>query len=112
MSKRIIKDNDYEIQEVLVVSTKHITEKDNNLLKIDTISNECDLIIDSFPYGYYIYIPDNSIENTDKFIDSVGTDKYSKSFKNLLRIAKEKGFDYIKLDADGKVYDHLETFKW
>ena len=102
--------SDYEIQTVMVISTGHISEKDNNLLTRDAErrdgSHTC--IVDSFQYGFYVNVP----EKDDSYNSIQKSELYSDAFKNLIRIAREHGCQYLKLDQDGQYYAGLEQFDW
>ena len=102
----------YEIQKVLVVSTGHITADDNNSL-LHYPYNPQDLshslIVDSFEYGYNIYV--NLDKNEPKIEDSPDWN-YSDALKKLMQLARSLGCTYLKLDRDGETYDDLESFEW
>ena len=102
--------SDYEIQTTMVVSTGHISMKDSNLLTRDAErrdgSHTC--AVDSFQYGFYIYIP----EEDDSYSLIQKSELYSDAFKNLIRIAREHSCQYLKLDRDGQTYPGLKTFDW
>lgn len=95
----------YEIQKIVVFSTTHITEGDNNRLEYEaTFKNESSsLIVDKFEYGYYIHIP-------SEFSELIHI--HSEALQNLLMIAKDIGCQYLKLDRDGQTYENIETYDW
>ncbi len=93
----------FEIQKILVISTAHITLKDNKHLEYDAIfPDKAKLIVDKFNYGYYICVSNNPIKN----------EFYSDAVWNLIQLAKDQGCQYLKLDRDGQIYNELEKFDW
>lgn len=92
-----------EIQRILIISTSHITEKDNNLLQ------EVNCLNDKYSYLIYIRKPievfwlRSAIHK--KILDSP-------QLKNIIDFARLHNCDYLQLDCDGPVYDDFETFDW
>lgn len=91
-----------EIEKVLVVSTAHITQKDNNLLQIVGAT----ITVYNCEYFYLIYLSENILE-------SIG-EMFSPAFKKLIEFAKnhEEGFTHLKLDRDGDTLEGFEEFDW
>lgn len=80
----------------LTLSTAHITEKDNELLKKeDTFS------VAPFEYGFFLFACSHN-ENKE----------YSKAFCDLLIYAKAMDCQYICLDSDANTIKGLEVFDW
>ena len=124
------KDFETTIESVFVVSTGHITKKDNDLLmrlgndqlmemyeadeKAESntsleiipgikknLTTPC-YIVDRFRYGFYVRVPDEEEES----------DEYSEAFQSLIKIARQKGCTSLKLDCGGEIFEDLETFNW
>ena len=99
----------YEIEKTLVSSTCHITLKDNENLEVESESNTAPiLLVYKYEQGFMIYINPNEEVYNDQDVK----DNYSTQLRDLLLIAKQNGCVYLKLDCDGTVYEHLETFDW
>ena len=94
---RFFEDDEFT-QRIFVVSTAHITQTDAQLLYNN---NDSTLIVDKYPGGYIIHPPIDD----DKI-----PDEYSDAFKNLIKLTKTLGYNFLKLDQDGSVYPDIETF--
>lgn len=93
-----------EIEKVLVVSTAHITEADNDILHELVIY--CNAKNFEFPLANSFHIP---------LADFVFDSKFSPAFKKLYEFAKthEENFTHLKLDGHwGPLIDGFETFEW
>ena len=121
-----------EIQPVLCVSTIHMTKKDSELLwkhsyiardeyhwpmENQFIHNDVEsspLIVKSTDYGYIISTGTFEDEEyfSEEIVPSLKEEGFSDALINLLRIALETNCWYLKLDADGQIYDKLKTFEW
>ena len=101
----------YEIQRVFTVSTAHITAEDNEKLEAETARDDVPaLIVDSFKYGFYIYV--NLDPKEDKPEEDELNWDFSDALKKLIQLARKLKCNYIKLDRDGETYSDLETFDW
>lgn len=102
-----------EIVQSLVVSTCHITEKDNNLLQAAADgcagTHLCPLAVYDLPYGFIIFAPE---ESPEFWTDSCLTYGFSDALVRLLSITRDAGCKYLLLDCDGSFYDELPTFDW
>jgi len=100
-----IKDNPH-IFKCLDVSTAHITEKDNELLRKEDLA----LSVYDYEYGYFLYSGDGATSEADfARMEDAG---FSKELLNLVRIAHEKGCKFLCLDCDGPVYNDIPQFDW
>jgi len=99
----------YEIEHNLVLSTSHITKKDDDQLREEGITNSTpELCVYNYEFGYLVFVPLNiKKDDTQKRIKET----YSPELVNLLLLAKRNNCTYLKLDRDGTVYD-LPTFNW
>jgi len=93
---------DFESHKIVVVSTAHISRKDNELLRIADYG----LSVYPLEYGYFVYL---SKDETAKSIDQNG---YSSGFAKVYLEAAKSGAKYMQLDCDGPTYDEFETFDW
>jgi len=98
-----------EIEKSLVVSTAHISEQDKDHLETEAETNTAPtLVVYKYEYGYIIFVG-SSIE---EIIDDGLTETYSLALCNLIKLAKDNGCTYLKLDCDGIIYEDLKTFDW
>lgn len=93
----------YEIEKMIVFSTSHITENDALLLETTT---EFSLFKRSF--GFAIFV--NRGCNPDTIYDAFSG--FSSAFQNLVKISLEQNCNWLMLDCDGLVFDHLQRFDW
>lgn len=87
------------IKRILDLSTGHIEETDNNLLK-----SENEFSVAECEYGYFFFV-----------VDDIFYEKYSKSFKKVIALAKENDCSFICLDRDGDIIndtEKLNTNEW
>lgn len=103
----------YDIERVLVVSTAHIAEEDNNKIQA-YLKNEPaslnPLVVYEYEFGYYIYVP----QDKELFKEDLEIFKtlLSADFCKLYQITHEQDCHYLKLDCDGLIYDHLHENDW
>jgi hypothetical protein len=106
-----------EIEKNLVVSTVHISKKDNDLLENASkhpLSREgiC-LCLDEFEYGYRIFVGTREHKAdaliNQKHLTDLG---FSKEFCDLIQITYDLKCKFHCLDCDGPVYDGLNKFDW
>ena len=82
-----------ETQKVLVISTVHIGPQDTTWLE----DNEVTIAQDE--YGFFIWA-----KTEHRGLPS--------SIAQVLKTARNEGYDYVRLDRDGPVYDDLVKFDW
>ena len=88
------------------VSMAHITRADSELLEAETHAGVCDLIVQDYEYGFWVYVP------TEPSADPNSLKKYSVAFNELLRIARQKSWRYLQIDRDGTEVEGLPKFDW
>jgi len=101
----------------LDLSTGHITEIDNSLLKIASshyAKLNVALRVVGYEYGYYITL---LAEPCEYRVDREGWNRMlaaglSVEFCNLIRSAAERGIGLIVLDRDAEINPNLPTFNW
>lgn len=104
--------SEYETYTVMVVSTAHITQQDNERLPLHLDPEPgriASLVGDDTRYGYLVYC---GAEDFDAAMDDARDAGFSDALINLLTIAHKRGCRYLNLDRDGEVYDDLPTFEW
>ena len=104
----------YEIQKILVLSTCHITESDNDFLRETTFCQDdpADSGITPFEYGYRIYVgTDREIANEtiERWKNITGL---SQALVNLLCLTRRLKCVALVLDCDGQERDDLPKFNW
>lgn len=100
-----------EIQKMLVVSTAHISKDDNFILSTfgDAGGPTC-LVVDQYPYGYIVWV--GSYSSDEDYPVQIVNEGMSKEFIALMELAEQLDCEYLKVDADGPIYDDLPTFEW
>ena len=99
-----------EIQNILVVSTRHIPEHDAKLLEKESTTLST---IHNTEYGFLIWLPWSSDKLTIKArCTELEKQGLSETLSRLVMLAYENGCSYLNLDCDGPVLSFLETFDW
>ena len=112
--------NNLEIEKNLVVSTGHITKKDDELLtkesemleeKETLFSDSLELVVfpQPFDYGYYICTVEKLSDRDIKVMKKFG---YSNALIDLIKLSHDNGCSFLKLDRDGKLYNELPIYDW
>ena len=89
-----------EIERTLVASTIHIEVDDIDLLNMDDAWR-----MNRYDYGTIIYIGDEEATN-------VFSSNYSEGLKLLVLFAVSLNCKYLKLDADGPIYEEFPEYDW
>ena len=97
-----------EFEKTIVVSTAHISQKDNELLKIEAEHIGDLLVVYHYDYGFRIFTG----TPIDELVTQEVINKYSSTFCALLRIAEKNNCDWLKLDCDGSLIEGLKRFYW
>ena len=95
---------------MLDMSTCHIEHKDAKVL--DYADNL--LVVHKYPEGFFVVVPEGTKTrllpaDTRRALHKFG---YSAAMTNLLSICLNQGYQLIRLDCDGQVYDQLPKFDW
>ena len=100
-----------EIEKTLVLSTAHITKKDDNLLQkcsnstqdelpplvVDIIQCGCKVLVNANDFGVYL-------EDIIRL--------FSEGFVKCLMLAYVYDCTWLNLDADGPILDFLPQYNW
>jgi hypothetical protein len=98
------------IVKCLDISTGHMTENDDKLLKAATDDQRqvpSDAIVYEYKEGYFVYVssnPDQDVELTKE--------GFSAAFLNIIKKARSFKIKYVQFDADGITYADLPIFDW
>lgn len=90
----------------LDISTGHMTEEDDKLLK----ESEASLVVYSYEYGYFVHVPDLKTESS--IIPAFREHGFSEAFSKIMEYAQGKGFAFVRFDSDGAEYEELPMFNW
>jgi len=101
--------DELEFDKVVVFNTAHITEDDDKLL---TRNKSEELIIDSFDYGFRVFIPQYDEDDFNAVVENARKEGFSEDFCTLFHIARQHEANWMKLDCDGKIYDKLPEHNW
>jgi hypothetical protein len=97
------------IEKVLDISTAHISESDDSLIKEDSFPGSAY----QYEYGYFVYtgLGETPVDHKNH---KAGYKKHgmSKEFISIIEKARRKGLKYVKFDCDGMTYSDLTTFEW
>jgi len=92
-----------ELARVWIVSTKHISHDDANRL-----SSIPDITVTEYPEGFWVTVP--PADDFDlKLLSARGL---SDAFGHALSVAIDHRVEYLKIDADGPIYEFLAQFHW
>ncbi|WP_373262051.1 DUF5983 family protein [Hungatella hathewayi] len=107
-----VDDNVYETDTMLTLSTAHINKNIAEILD----SNEFNSlkIYPKGEYGWIIYLLDDGVErsNLNSINDGIISEELPEEMKNIVNLAKEKGFSVICFDRDAEIIDILPVFEW
>ena len=92
----------------VVLSTAHITREDASNMAAD--AQGPGLIVDEFEYGFMVWIPRADGVQDEGYNQRL--EEYSEAFRQLIHLAQQAGWRYLRLDCDAEVYEQLPTFDW
>ncbi len=99
-----------ETMRVAVISTSHLTHLDHDILESIAdgleIPDKPILMLDDTNGGYWVYC------DLSCGLDGITAFGFSPAFENVLRLAGNQGFTYVRFDQDGPVADALPVFEW
>lgn len=95
-----VEDNSYEVNQMITLSTGHISERTSNLLDDGSLNGI--KIYKKEEYGWIIYLLDDS-----QYEKTIPED-----LKTVIRFAWNKGFTVICFDRDAETIDDLPVFYW
>jgi hypothetical protein len=99
-----------ETRQTAVISTRHMSAKDNDLLTQRT-GGTPHCFLASFEYGWLFYTPEGGDHEYDP--EHWGHLGYSVELWENLRLLRDLGdFDRVEFDRDGPVIPGLHTFDW
>ena len=99
-----------ETMRVAVISTAHLTHLDRDILESIADGLEIPdapiLMLDDTDGGYWVYCdPTWGLDNITAF-------GFSPAFENVLRLAGNLGFTYVRFDQGGPISEALPVFEW
>ena len=95
-----------EMQNLLTISTAHITEQTASLLDADPEQNCLGLCVYSKAnYGWFIM----GIQNINQFTNC---DELPEDLMNVILFAKDMNADILSIDCDGEILPYLKTYNW
>jgi len=98
------------------ISTAHISEKDSDLLGLSASycrgedqPNHPNLpcTVTEYEDGFFVNLANFNLDELH-----ITCRDFSPEFQNVIRKAKEAGFDLINFDRDGETYEELHKFDW
>jgi DNA-binding GntR family transcriptional regulator len=103
-----------ERQSVAMLSTAHITRNDDALLRQIALRQRQNdvgfgLIVAEYNGGWLVRVPRISFVEQMRKMEEMGL---SSAFQNLISLASAQDFDWLRLDCDGPVLEHLPVFDW
>lgn len=99
----MIFEDKYEVQNMTVFSTAHITKNDGNKLMQNEGERVCWY---NFDYGHFILL------RSDMTKKAIIADGFSEAFANVYLTARAMGSTCMTLDCDGPIYEQHEVFEW
>lgn len=91
------------IFKVLDISTRHMTNDDNQILELNRDTDGPSPCYELKEYGWLVYVGE---------LEENWGEEMSPAFLAILEHARELGCDYVRFDRDGRVYGELPTFEW
>jgi hypothetical protein len=107
-----------EIMKVLVLSTAHITEQDNELLLLhagEPFSKVKTIRVAADEYGFFIYAGNYEVpDNNEAHYSRLREFNVSESLIKVLKLAVKNKCQYVRLDRDVAVVkdEGLDTHDW
>ena len=95
--------DDLEIYKTLVLSTAHISYKDDIKLRDSSIQYFVAYNLDD--YGWLIYVD-------KEYLDAVDIHSFSKGMRKSIKLAQKNKCSYLKFDRDGNTVDKLPQYDW
>lgn len=92
---------------ILVLSTRHMSQDDNELLKSESRDEDVlvpTLLADAAEGGWYIHISDDA--------DEQASDAISDELKATIFTARRLGYQYLRFDCDAPVIKNFPIGKW
>jgi len=93
----------YEVQSVIVFSTGHMSEYDNDLLSGDQPER---ISCYTFDFGYFVWL------DADIGKEAIMLDGFSEEFAAIYITARGMGARYVQFDSDGPIYGQHKVFEW
>jgi len=99
-----------EIETTLVISTCHITEKDDALMASHAAegSISANLMCDTHRFGHVVILSDEIEEEIKTYKD----DGFSEDFVKCIQLGIDTGVRNIRFDSDGSEYPFLNKNEW
>ena len=98
------------IVKCLDISTGHMTENDDKLLKAATDDQRqvpSLAIVYEYKEGYFVYVSPETDQDAE-----LTKEGFSAAFLNLIKMARSLKLKYVQFDADGITYADLPLFDW
>lgn len=105
-----------EVQKYVNVSTAHITQKDDSLLRWHSKS-AAGLIVTQYDGGYFLIIAEDTVSTlkagpaSDEPLLASDESQFSPEFVSIIEQADAQGITLVQIDRDGGQHD-LPTFDW
>tara|TARA_B100000131_G_C17690418_1_gene440396 strand:+ start:116 stop:415 length:300 start_codon:yes stop_codon:yes gene_type:complete len=97
--------NSFEIFKTMVASTGHVEEQDLEALRVFPDK----FCVQDYDYGMNIYLGDDP---EDDILSEISNIRVSEGLKMLLLFAVSNGCLWLKVDADGPIYERFPTYDW
>jgi hypothetical protein len=98
---RAVGSGNLEVRSVLVLSTCHVTHADMTQIEERRLARDCPIVCADDNYGAWLYAPGDEAGLAD--VNRFG---FSDSMVKVMRFARDRGIEYVRLDCDG---DQLES---
>lgn len=104
-----------KIYNYLDISSGHISKSDAESLDVDAVRTrnaEPNLIVFKYPEGWFVNVPQGEPDSMGIEDEEALAEDYSPEMLDLLRMAIYNDCCFVRIDADGNVYDNLPRFEW
>jgi hypothetical protein len=100
-----------ELSKTWDVSMTHITKGDATLLEC-CVEESSEIYVHQYREGFWLLVPSDEVWEELMEKNFFATHGFSGMITHLLSIARSHNVRYVRLDADGPVYDYLQEFHW
>jgi len=94
-----------QVEQVLVISTAHISQEFDRLLTASR-KRRMELGIEKMDFGWLFFIQEES--NPEAFVDPA----FQAQYETLQALGRKHGVDRVRLDKDADIDDTLPVFDW
>jgi len=102
--------DEFEIEKTLIISTAHITHKDDKLMTSHENGGHpiANLMCDYHTFSHTVILGDDIRDEVETYAD----EGFSKDFVKCIKLGIYAKVKNIRFDSDGKTYESLNVNSW